>query len=64
VNADLRLAALEALTADRAACRAHAERYSWRACAETFLSHLVPIAGTPEASPLEDLPPEGLPAAD
>lgn len=45
VNADLRAAALEALTADRAACRAHAERYSWRACAETFLSHLVPIAG-------------------
>jgi glycosyltransferase involved in cell wall biosynthesis len=45
VNADLRVAALEALQADRAACRAHAERYSWRACAETFLSHLVPIAG-------------------
>lgn len=45
VNADLRVAALEALTADRAACRAHAERYSWRACAETFLSHLVPLMG-------------------
>ena len=45
VNADLRAAALEALGADRAACRAHAERYSWRACAEMFLSHLVPIAG-------------------
>jgi glycosyltransferase involved in cell wall biosynthesis len=45
VNADLRLAALEALTADRAACRAHAERYSWRACAELFLSHLVPFKG-------------------
>jgi glycosyltransferase involved in cell wall biosynthesis len=45
VNADLRLAALQALTADRAACRAHAERYSWRACAEVFLSHLVPLAG-------------------
>ncbi len=44
VNADLRVAALEALTADRAACRAHAERYSWRACAEVFLSHLVPLA--------------------
>jgi len=44
VNADLRTAALEALTADRAACRAHAERYSWRACAEIFLSHLVPMA--------------------
>jgi glycosyltransferase involved in cell wall biosynthesis len=47
VNADLRVAALEALTADRAACRAHAERYSWRACAETFLGHLVPLVGVP-----------------
>jgi glycosyltransferase involved in cell wall biosynthesis len=45
VNADLRVAALAALGADRAACRAHAERYSWRACAEVFLSHLVPLAG-------------------
>jgi glycosyltransferase involved in cell wall biosynthesis len=43
VNTDLQAAALDALTADRAACRAHAERYSWRACAEIFLSHLVPI---------------------
>jgi glycosyltransferase involved in cell wall biosynthesis len=45
VHADLRVAALDALNADRAACREHAERYSWRACAETFLSHLVPLAG-------------------
>jgi len=44
-NADLRVAALEALAADRAACRLHAERFSWRVCAEVFLSHLVPIAG-------------------
>ena len=50
VNADLRLAALAALDADRAACRAHAERYSWRACAEIFLSHLVPITGVAEAA--------------
>ena len=47
VNADLRQAALEALGADRAACRAHAERYSWRACSEIFLSHLVPVVGDP-----------------
>ena len=46
VNADLRMAALAALDADRAACRVHAERYSWRACAEAFLSHLVPINGS------------------
>jgi glycosyltransferase involved in cell wall biosynthesis len=45
LNTDLRAAALAALGADRAACRAHAERYSWRACAEVFLSHLVPLAG-------------------
>ncbi len=43
MNADLRTAALEALSADRTACRAHAEGYSWRACAEIFLSNLVPI---------------------
>jgi glycosyltransferase involved in cell wall biosynthesis len=51
VNADLRVAALEALKADRAACRAHAERYSWHACAEVFLSHLVPLDGTSRAEP-------------
>jgi len=45
VNIDLRVAALDALTANRAACRAHAERYSWRACTEMFLSHLVPLMG-------------------
>ena len=45
VDVDLRAAALAALAADRSACRAHAERYSWRACAEVFLSHLVPLAG-------------------
>jgi glycosyltransferase involved in cell wall biosynthesis len=45
VDADLRRAALRALDADRAACRAHAERFSWRACAETFLSHLMPLEG-------------------
>jgi glycosyltransferase involved in cell wall biosynthesis len=44
VNTDLRLAALEALKADRVACRAHAERFSWRTCAEVFLSHLVPLS--------------------
>ena len=46
VHTDLRVAAIQALSADRAACRAHAERYSWRACAEIFLSHLVPLMGT------------------
>jgi glycosyltransferase involved in cell wall biosynthesis len=56
-NADLRLAALEALTADRADCRVHAERYSWRACAEMFLSHLVPLMGDQPVPPDTDVPP-------
>jgi glycosyltransferase involved in cell wall biosynthesis len=43
VNTDLRQAAQDALHADREACRAHAERYSWRSCAELFLSHLTPM---------------------
>ena len=44
VAADLRAAALTALErGDRAACRAHAERFSWRACAETFLCNLVKL---------------------
>jgi glycosyltransferase involved in cell wall biosynthesis len=46
VDGDLRAAALSALNADRHACRAHAERFSWRACAEMFLAHLVPIGGS------------------
>jgi glycosyltransferase involved in cell wall biosynthesis len=47
VNADLRTAALAALDADRDACRRHAERFSWRACAEMFLAHLVPLRSEP-----------------
>ena len=45
VDDDLRTAALAALGGDRAACRAHAERFSWRACAQMFLSNLVPLGG-------------------
>jgi glycosyltransferase involved in cell wall biosynthesis len=42
---NLHTAAMNALTANRTACRTHAETFSWRACAETFLSHLVPLGG-------------------
>lgn len=43
IDADLRVAALKALaTADRGACRAFAERFTWRACAEAFLANLTP----------------------
>jgi glycosyltransferase involved in cell wall biosynthesis len=45
VDKDLRAAALRALKANRDACRAHAERFSWQACARIFLSHLVPLKG-------------------
>jgi glycosyltransferase involved in cell wall biosynthesis len=48
VDADLRAAAIRALDGDRAACRLHAERFSWRACAELFLHHLTPMR--PEAA--------------
>lgn len=41
---DLRVATLAALAhGDRAACRAYAETFSWRACAERFFANLVPI---------------------
>jgi glycosyltransferase involved in cell wall biosynthesis len=44
VDQDLRAAVLRALDyGDRGACRAFAETFSWRACAERFVSNLVPI---------------------
>ncbi len=48
VDSDLRAAALRALeNGDRVACRAYAERFSWRACAEMFLVNLVPMRHAP-----------------
>ena len=41
---DLRAAAIEALTIDRAIARRHAERYSWEACSRQFLE--APSAAT------------------
>jgi len=43
IDTDLRVAALRAVGANREACRAHAERFSWRASAEAFLLHLETI---------------------
>ena len=44
VDTDLRAAVLSALeNGDRIACRAFAETFSWRACAERFVTNLVPI---------------------
>jgi glycosyltransferase involved in cell wall biosynthesis len=53
LNEDLRQAALDAMTADRDACRRHAETYSWTACADKFLSNLVPMtSGAAHIHPL------------
>ena len=41
IDADLRTAALGALDADRAACRAHAGTFGWPDCAARFLANLV-----------------------
>ena len=43
LSSDLRAACLRALDCDRMAARAHAERYSWPACAAAFRSQLVPL---------------------
>ena len=43
LDEDLRSACLRALGADRAACRAHAARFSWEACARRFRDSLVPL---------------------
>jgi glycosyltransferase involved in cell wall biosynthesis len=43
VGDDLKAACLEALTFDRTAARAYAERFSWRACAEDFQRNLSPL---------------------
>ncbi len=45
MDEDLGAACLRALASNRAACRRHAERFSWRACAELFVSNLVPFGG-------------------
>jgi len=44
IDTDLRRAALAALDCDRTRCRAHAELFSWEACAAGFRRELVPIA--------------------
>ncbi len=43
VGGDLRQGALDCLALRRETCRAYAETYSWRACAEAFLENLQPL---------------------
>jgi glycosyltransferase involved in cell wall biosynthesis len=45
LDEDLAAACRAALGADRAACRAHAEHFSWAACARRFRDSLVPVGG-------------------
>jgi glycosyltransferase involved in cell wall biosynthesis len=51
LDEDLRVAAMAALTVDRAVCRRFAEGFSWRAAAAMFLGNLVPMAGRRSAAP-------------
>ncbi|MCC2595566.1 glycosyltransferase family 1 protein [Pusillimonas sp. MFBS29] len=43
MDEDLQSACMRALEIPRELARSHAEKFSWRACTETFLSHLHPI---------------------
>nr|MBF0682002.1 glycosyltransferase family 1 protein [Pseudomonas sp.] len=43
MDEDLRAACLKALEIPREVARSHAEKFSWRACTETFFKHLRPI---------------------
>ena len=45
LDEDLGWAAVAALRCERARCRAHAETFSWAACADAFRRQLVPIRG-------------------
>jgi hypothetical protein len=44
LSEDLRTAALRALRIPRARCRLHAERFSWRAATEQFLTSQAPTS--------------------
>jgi glycosyltransferase involved in cell wall biosynthesis len=64
LDEDLRKAALAALRIDRAACRAHAEGYSWRAATRQFID-LQPFQASAVNVPqhLENRPEPSVPAA-
>jgi glycosyltransferase involved in cell wall biosynthesis len=66
LHEDLRTACLGALRANRADCRAHAERFSWSACAATFAAALVrmePQLDSGSATSSSDLPSASMPSA-
>lgn len=43
IGGDLTQGVIDCLSLSRAACRAHAEQYSWRSCAEVFVENLQPL---------------------
>lgn len=56
LDEDLGRAARRALTLDPAVCRAHALRFSWRACAEAFLEALTPLKEAPAVTKTSNAP--------
>ena len=52
LHEDLHAACLEALTITREQARAHAEKYSWRACTEQFVAYLQPIKSASDVNNL------------
>lgn len=63
LDEDLGRACLRALEVPRKRARRHAERFSWRAAAEQFFSHLKPFAGAEERAVREAVPPAEVAAA-
>ncbi len=61
MHEDLREACLEALRIDRAAARAHAERFSWRAASEQFLAHLRPLSADGSTGSADQVPTQPAP---
>lgn len=50
MDEDLRSACIKALDIPREVARSHAEKFSWRACTETFMAHLHPIERTADVA--------------
>ena len=63
LDEDLRKAALAALRISRTACRAHAQRFSWRAATEQFLQYQKPRIAVPLAVARGDASEERQPGA-
>ena len=56
LDGNLRAACLRALAADRAACRRHAEAFSWAECTARFRAALAPLQGPAPPRPAQPRP--------